>query len=672
LTRPALAAEDARVRRFILFFTLLLSSSVCSAQPASREQIDTALAAIYPAVVRIEVVSAAFNAGREWRTEVFGSGTIISPDGYVVTNHHVAGHARRVRCALSTNEEIPADVVGTDALSDLTVLKLHPDNPRTFPAASFGTSASLSRGDPVLALGSPLAISQSVTLGIVSNPEMVMPRAMTSGVSLDGEDVGSIVRWIAHDAAIFPGNSGGPLVDLHGRIVGVNELSYGLSAAIPADIVKGVVKELVERGRVTRGWIGLDVQPRLTAQRQRGALVASVEDNSPAAAADITSGDLITSIAGTLVDVAFDEQVPIVNQAIAALRPGRAATIEFVRNGAVHKVTVTPRERSAARGEPWELAEWGIVVANLTATSARDLGRASVDGVRLLSVRAGGAAQQAKPPLAPDDVIAAIDGAPVASAEDLQKKTAAALVNGAASLLVSIDRRSEHRLSVVELRTPHTDDPPLEARKAWLAIGFQVLTPPLAEHLRVSGRTGVRVTRVIDSTLPLRVGDLIVAVDGTPVRAREPGDEEAFNSMLRQYRPGASVPLTILRDGAEQSVTVPVRTAWPRESEMRRYDDAEFGLRVREMSERDMDDPRLKDAPRGVIVDAVEPGGWAALAQLATGDVVLEIDRQAVQSVDAAAARLKAARQARAKEIVLRVRRGTRTLFVEIEPAWPD
>jgi serine protease Do len=672
LTRPALAAEDARVRRFILFFTLLLSSSVCSAQPASREQIDTALAAIYPAVVRIEVVSAAFNAGREWRTEVFGSGTIISPDGYVVTNHHVAGHARRVRCALSTNEEIPADVVGTDALSDLTVLKLHPDNPRTFPAASFGTSASLSRGDPVLALGSPLAISQSVTLGIVSNPEMVMPRAMTSGVSLDGEDVGSIVRWIAHDAAIFPGNSGGPLVDLHGRIVGVNELSYGLSAAIPADIVKGVVKELVERGRVTRGWIGLDVQPRLTAQRQRGALVASVEDNSPAAAADITSGDLITSIAGTLVDVAFDEQVPIVNQAIAALRPGRAATIEFVRNGAVHKVTVTPRERSAARGEPWELAEWGIVVANLTATSARDLGRASVDGVRLLSVRAGGAAQQAKPPLAPDDVIAAIDGAPVASAEDLQKKTAAALVNGAASLLVSIDRRSEHRLSVVELRTPHTDDPPLEARKAWLAIGFQVLTPPLAEHLRVSGRTGVRVTRVIDSTLPLRVGDLIVAVDGTPVRAREPGDEEAFNSMLRQYRPGASVPLTILRDGAEQSVTVPVRTAWPRESEMRRYDDAEFGLRVREMSERDMDDPRLKDAPRGVIVDAVEPGGWAALAQLATGDVVLEIDRQAVPSVDAAAARLKAARQARAKEIVLRVRRGTRTLFVEIEPAWPD
>ena len=670
LTATAATAEDSPVRRLIPFAVLLLAAPAASAQSASRDQIDTALSAIYPSVVRIEVVTAAFNAGKEWRTEVFGSGTIVSADGYVVTNHHVAGHARRVRCSLSTNEEIPADVVGTDPLSDITVLKLRPGKPRTFPAAAFGNSASLARGEAVLALGSPLAISQSVTLGIVSNTEMVLPRAMTSGVSLDGEDVGSIVRWIAHDAAIFPGNSGGPLVDLHGRIVGVNELSYGLSAAIPGDLVKNVVKDLIERGHVTRGWIGLDVQPRLTTQTEHGALVASVEEDSPAAAAGITSGDIITAIGGAPVDAAFDEQVPLVNQAMAALTPGRPATIELLRNGSLHKITVTPRERSAARGEPVELPEWGIVASNLTTTSARDLGRASSDGVRLLSVRAGGAAQQAKPPLAPDDVIVAMDDNPVRSAEDLRKRTAAALVNGSASVLVSVDRRSEHRLSVVDLRTPHTDDPPLEARKAWLAVGFQVLTPALAQHLHVPGRTGVRVTRVIDSALPLHVGDLIVAVDGRPVRASEPGDEETFSAMLRQYRPGASVPLTIVRDGAEQSVTVPVRTAWPRESEMRRYDDADFGLRVREMSERDLDDPRLKDAPKGVIVDAVEPGGWAALAQLATGDVILDIDGQPMRTVDAVAARLKTSRDARAKAVVLRVRRGVRTLFVEIEPAW--
>ena len=665
------AAEDARVRRVVPLLTVLFVPAICSAQAASKAQIDAALSAVYPSVVRVEVVTAAFNAGREWRAEIFGSGTIISSDGYVVTNHHVAGHARRVRCSLSTNEVVPADVIGTDPLSDITVLKLHPDKPRSFPAAAFGASGSLSRGDAVLALGSPLAISQSVTLGIVSNPEMVLPRAMTAAVSLDGEDVGSIVRWIAHDAAIFPGNSGGPLVDLHGKIVGVNELSYGLSAAIPADIVKGVAKELIQHGHVTRGWMGLDVQPRLTTQSAHGALVASVEEESPAAAAGIASGDIITSIAGTPVDVAFDEQVPLVNQMVAALTPGRPAPLELIRNGAVRKLTVTPRERSAARGEPTELAAWGIVAANLTPASARDLGRPTAEGVRLLSVRAGGAAQQAKPPLAPEDVIVAVDGTPVRSADDLQRRTAAALEQGPASLLVAVDRRSEHRLSVVELRPPHTDDPPLEARKAWLAIDFQVLTPALADHLHVSGRSGVRVTRVIDPALPLHVGDLIVAVDGRAVRASEPGDEETFSAMLRQYRPGTSVPLTIVRDGAEQSLTAPVRTAWPRDSEMRRYDDADFGFRVREMSERDLDDPRLSDAPKGVIVDAVEPGGWAALAELATGDVILEIDGQPMPSVDAVGERLRAARDARARSVVLRVRSGVRTRFVEIEPAWP-
>ena len=160
-------------------------------------------------------------------------------------------------CTLSTEEEIPADVVGTDPLADITVVKLRPPAPRRFPAALFGSSHDVMRGDPVLALGSPLALSQSVTLGIVSNVDMVLPRSSPSGVSLDGEDVGSIVRWIGHDAAIYPGNSGGPLVDLQGRIIGVNELSYGLSAAIPADIVKVVSTSLT--GGDVQAFLGQDV-----------------------------------------------------------------------------------------------------------------------------------------------------------------------------------------------------------------------------------------------------------------------------------------------------------------------------------------------------------------------------------------------------------------------------
>jgi len=124
---------------------------------------------------------------------------------------------------------IPADLVGTDPLSDIAIIKLRPGTPRTFPVARFGDAARLKVGDSVMALGSPLALSQSVTMGIVSNTEMIMPGLFWpfNRMTLDGEDVGSIVRWIGHDAAIFGGNSGGPLVNMSGEIVGVNEISMG-------------------------------------------------------------------------------------------------------------------------------------------------------------------------------------------------------------------------------------------------------------------------------------------------------------------------------------------------------------------------------------------------------------------------------------------------------------
>jgi serine protease Do len=139
--------------------------------------------------VRISVVTTEHASGREVRAEGSGSGTIISADGHVITNHHVAGRARRIVCTLFDKEEVPADLIGTDPVSDIAILKLRPEAPRAFPVPTFGDSTALVRGDPVLALGSPLALSQSVTLGIVSNTEMIMPRTVSRGVSLEGEDV---------------------------------------------------------------------------------------------------------------------------------------------------------------------------------------------------------------------------------------------------------------------------------------------------------------------------------------------------------------------------------------------------------------------------------------------------------------------------------------------------
>ena len=170
--------------------------------PGQSAAIGAALAKVAPSLVRIHVVTVSHTDGREIKREASGSGTIITADGHVVTNHHVAGKTRAIICTLPTREEVPADLVGTDPLSDIAMLKLRPAKPRTFPAAKFGDASMLKVGDRVLALGSPLALSQSVTMGIVSNTEMIMPGMFWpfNRMTLDGEDVGSIVRWIGHDA----------------------------------------------------------------------------------------------------------------------------------------------------------------------------------------------------------------------------------------------------------------------------------------------------------------------------------------------------------------------------------------------------------------------------------------------------------------------------------------
>src|SRR2546422_4288820 len=225
-----------------------------------RAVVEEAITRMRPALVRIHVVSTDYREGRELKMQAVGSGAIISKDGYLITNHHVAGHGARMVCTLWNREEIEAELVGTDPLTDISVLKLKPEKPREFIPANFGDSSKIAVGDSVLAMGSPMALSQSVTLGIISNVEMIMPRLFgTFGrMRLDGEDVGALVRWIGHDASIYGGNSGGPLVSLHGEIIGVNEIRFGLSGAIPGNLARSVAEELIAHGKIRRSWLGID------------------------------------------------------------------------------------------------------------------------------------------------------------------------------------------------------------------------------------------------------------------------------------------------------------------------------------------------------------------------------------------------------------------------------
>ena len=326
---------------------LALSSPAFGQQQAPAESaIEAALAQISPSLVRIHVVTYSYEEGREVKREASGSGTIISREGHVLTNHHVAGRTRALTCTLADREEIPADLVGTDPLSDIAIIKLRPDTPRTFPAAHFGDASKLKVGDPVMALGSPLALSQSVTMGIVSNTEMIMPGLFWpfNRMTLEGEDVGSIVRWIGHDAAIYGGNSGGPLVNLSGEIVGVNEISMGLAGAIPSDLAQEVANALMRDGRVHRSWIGLDVQPLLKSSAvQHGALVGGTVEGSPAAAAGFKAGDVLLSLDGREVNVRFAEELPPFNQMVMRLPLGKPVKATVLRAGVERTVSVCTR-----------------------------------------------------------------------------------------------------------------------------------------------------------------------------------------------------------------------------------------------------------------------------------------------------------------------------------------
>jgi serine protease Do len=670
-----------RVFATALLLSVAAAASAQSTPPDTTAAVEAAISRVAPSLVRIHVVSIDYQDGRELKREASGSGTIVTPDGHVITNHHVAGRTRAITCTLASREEIPAELVGTDPLSDIAVLKLRPESPRKFPAASFGDVATLKVGDRVLALGSPLALSQSVTMGIVSNTEMILPGMFWpfNRMTLDGEDVGSIVRWIGHDAPIFGGNSGGPLINMQGEIVGINEISLGLAGAIPADLAREVADAIMRDGRVKRAWLGLEVQPLLTSsKRTRGALVGGTIDGSPAATAGFVSGDILTTLAGRDVTVRFAEEVPVFNQMVMRLPIGKPVDAVVLRNGVEKTIKVTPAERESVEAGIREMPQLGITASNLTGWAAKELKRSSRDGVRVRGIRPGGPADDAKPALRNDDIIVAIGGTATAAVDALERAVEAltkapAVDDQRVPTLVAFERAGERLLTVIELGRPGLEDPGLEARKAWVPISVQVLTRELASQLKLDDRTGVRITRVFGGAAEaagLKVGDVIVALDDTRIEASQPTDAELFATLIRQYKIGSSAVLTIVRDGKEMKVPVSLETSPRLPREMKKYEDPNFEFRVRDIAAADRLSARLPSDQTGVLVDAVREGGWAALGHLADGDMLLSIDGEAMPDVEAVQRTMTRIAETRPRSVVLRVRRGIRTFFVELETGW--
>jgi serine protease Do len=366
-----------------------------------------------------------------------GSGFIVSADGIILTNAHVVDGADRVTVKLTDRREFEARVLGADAKSDVAVLKIDAGG---LPVVRIGDPAALEVGQWVVAIGAPFGFENSVTAGIVSAKGRTLPN--------DG-----YVPFIQSDVAVNPGNSGGPLFNLRGEVVGINSQIYsqsggyqGLSFAIPIDVAMDVGRQLQAQGHVTRGRLGVGIQDLDQAlaksfglDRPRGALVASVEQGGPAAAAGVQEGDVILAFDGRAIDAAGT-----LPAAVAASKPGREVSLEVWREGKSRQLEVklggaetadvvadngaAPRGRLGLRLRPANPEEAG------DAESARGLVVEEATGP---SAEAG---------IQPGDIVLAANGRPVRDIEDLRavvkdSKDAVALLvqRGSARLFVPVD-----------------------------------------------------------------------------------------------------------------------------------------------------------------------------------------------------------------------------------------
>ena len=362
---------------------------------------------------------------RQPRQRGLGSGVIITADGRIVTNAHVVNGADRVRVELTDGREFDAKVIGVDTPTDLAVLDVEASNLPTLP---LGDSERPRVGDVVLAVGNPLGVGQTVTMGILS------AKGRATGV---GD--GSYEDFLQTDAPINQGNSGGALVTAQGELIGINSQiltpsggNIGIGFAIPATMARHVVNEIVAHGEVRRGKIGVTIQPvnadiakSLGLSEVKGALVNNVEAGGPAARAGLKAGDVIIRFDGRALDNGND-----LRNHVAATAPGTKAAITVVRDGRTEERTieVAPLSTDAPRAErgPGEPADAvGLTVQPLTPQLAAQANvPRDTDGLLVTAVEPDGRAAEAG--LRPGDVIRLVDGRPVRSAGQLRDRIAAA------------------------------------------------------------------------------------------------------------------------------------------------------------------------------------------------------------------------------------------------------
>ncbi len=371
-----------------------------------------------------------------------GSGFIISPDGFIVTNNHVIDQATKITVTLDDGRELPGTLVGTDPKTDLAVIKIDATG---LPTVAWGDSNATQVGDQVLAIGNPFGIGTTVTTGIVS----ARGRDLHNGPYDD---------FLQIDAAINHGNSGGPLFNTAGQVVGINAAIYspndgnvGVGFAIPSDMAKTIVADLQANGHVERGYLGVQIQ-NVTADianavgldSPHGALVAQVNDGTPAAAAGLKVGDVIVSLDGTKIDTSRD-----LSRDVANLDPGKSGKLGVWRDGAEIDLTVTlaslPADDAikpavaAQAPSGTDVPALGLNLSQLTPELRQQLNLPDTEnGLVIMGIDPQ--SNLADSGLQQGDVIVSVNTQPVGSVDDMQKALTEATNAGKKSVLMLVDR----------------------------------------------------------------------------------------------------------------------------------------------------------------------------------------------------------------------------------------
>jgi serine protease Do len=362
-----------------------------------------------------------------------GSGFFISPDGYAVTNNHVVDHAKSVQVTTDDGTTYKAKVIGTDPKTDLALIKV--DGKSSFAYVNFADRAPRV-GDWVVAVGNPFGLGGTVTAGIVS---------------AQGRDIGSgpYDNYIQIDAPINKGNSGGPAFDTNGNVIGVNTAIYspsggsvGIGFDVPAQTAKRVVAELKDKGVVTRGWLGVQVQPvtqgiadSLGMKKAEGAMVDEPQNGSPAAKAGIQSGDVVTALNGTPVKESRD-----LARTVAALAPGSSVKLDILRNGQSKTLTIKlgelPNSQQANAGNQETQPDSSLPHLGLSLAPANEVAGSGGKGVVVTGVDPEGSA--AEHGFQSGDIILDVGGKTVGDASDLRKVLSEARSQGKHAVLMRV------------------------------------------------------------------------------------------------------------------------------------------------------------------------------------------------------------------------------------------